>query len=80
MNKCGNRPFFRIVLMQNNLQANDPFLEDLGTYDPLPNKNNEIMVALNYERIKYYMGRGIIIKEGVLELLGKQIFLFRLGL
>ena len=76
MNKCSNRPFFRICLIQNNLETRDRYLEELGSFDPLPNKNNEMVVALNLERIRYYMGRGILVKPGVLQLLGIGLLAF----
>ena len=71
MNKCSNRPCYRIVLQRNLLTDEDPYIEDLGSYDPLPNRNNEIIFALNFERIKYHLGNRVPIKGYVSELLGK---------
>ncbi|XP_033749318.1 28S ribosomal protein S16, mitochondrial-like [Pecten maximus] len=38
---CTNRPFFHIVLTRNRSPRNARPLAQLGTYDPLPNTNNE---------------------------------------
>ncbi|KAK0396117.1 hypothetical protein QR680_001572 [Steinernema hermaphroditum] len=43
----------------------------IGTFDPLPNTRNEKLVALNYGRLKYWIGeRDAHISVPVLELLG----------
>jgi small subunit ribosomal protein S16 len=72
---CANRPFYRIILINNNMEPTDKAVEDLGSFDPLPNKDNAVVVALNYERIKYHMGRGVMLKGAVRELLGLSGFL-----
>lgn len=52
----------------------------VGTFDPLPNTRNEKLVALNIERIKYWIGeRNVHVSVPVLELLGlHSILLFHI--
>lgn len=45
----------------------------MGTFDPLPNQKNEKLVALNFGRLKYWIGeRNAHISVPVLELLGER--------
>ncbi|XP_015109971.1 probable 28S ribosomal protein S16, mitochondrial [Diachasma alloeum] len=73
---CANRPFFHIVVMPPKVEQRKPPIEQLGTYDPMPNKFNEKLVALNTERIMFWLGQGNVeISEPVEELLGIAGFL-----
>lgn len=67
---CSNRRFFRFAVTHQNYEANDPYVEDLGSIDPMPNKDNQILVALNIERIKYYLAKGVPMKGSVGTYLG----------
>ena len=49
-----------------------PF-EQLGTYDPMPNKDGQILLSLNLERIRYWIGRGALFTDNMQELMGKWI-------
>lgn len=58
--------------MQQRKRINSqPVIEQLGSYDPMPNAYNEKLVALNLERIKYWLGKGAHVTPPVAELLGK---------
>ena len=48
-----------------------PPIEQVGTYDPIPNEHGEKLCSLNLERIAFYVGQGIKISEDVSTLLGK---------
>lgn len=50
-------------------------IEQVGTYDPVPNKFNQKMVSLNYERIRHWLGCGAHLSQPVGELLGISGFL-----
>ncbi|XP_029052741.1 probable 28S ribosomal protein S16, mitochondrial [Osmia bicornis bicornis] len=67
---CANRPFYHIVVMDTKQQQHKPPIEQLGTYDPLPNKYNEKIVALNFERLQYWLGKGADISKPVAAILG----------
>ncbi|MBI4683664.1 MAG: 30S ribosomal protein S16 [Nitrospirae bacterium] len=49
------RPFYRLVITDSKAKRNGPFIEILGTYDPLK-EPSEIKVDL--ERAKYWLQRG----------------------
>ncbi|XP_068624218.1 small ribosomal subunit protein bS16m isoform X2 [Battus philenor] len=51
-----------------------PVIEQLGSYDPMANFNNEKLVALNLERIKFWLGQGAHVTTPVAELLGLSGF------
>lgn len=56
-----------------------PVIEQVGTYDPMPNVHNEKLVTLNFERIRHWIGRGAHISAPVAEILGTHVlFLFLL--
>ncbi|KAM9859097.1 small ribosomal subunit protein bS16m [Aulostomus maculatus] len=65
-----NRPFFRIVAAHNKRARDGKYIEQLGTYDPLPNIYNEKLVSFDYERIKYWIGCGAHTTKPVDKLLG----------
>ncbi|XP_066591637.1 small ribosomal subunit protein bS16m isoform X1 [Prorops nasuta] len=73
---CANRPFYHIILTgrKTDLHVMPP-IEQLGSYDPIPNKFDEKLVSLNLERIHYWMGRGAALSEPLERLLGLSGFL-----
>lgn len=70
ISNCNNRKFFRIAVTHQNYELSDGFIEDLGSIDPMPNKDNNILVALNIERIKYYLSKSTRVNDKVAEILG----------
>lgn len=70
-----NRPFYRIVAAYNKRARDGKYIEQLGSYDPLPNIYNEKLVSFNYDRIKYWMGCGAHPTKPVAKLLGQCVFL-----
>ena len=69
---CRNRPFYHIVVAKKsfpNRHYIDP-VEQVGTFDPYPNSNNEKLCALNLERLNHFIAGGITIEEPVAQLLG----------
>ncbi|XP_015173784.1 PREDICTED: probable 28S ribosomal protein S16, mitochondrial [Polistes dominula] len=67
---CANRPFYHIVVMDTKAAEHMPPIEQLGTYDPIPNKYNEKLVSFNFERIQYWLGQRVAVSKPVAELLG----------
>lgn len=70
INKCSNRHFYRIALCHSRMGIRDGQIEDLGSYDPLPNKDNEILVALNINRIREHLSRKVKVTGLAAEFLG----------
>src|SRR5438046_10134623 len=50
-----NNPVFRIVVADNRSPRDGKFIEQIGTYQPLKKGDN---FALDYERAKYWIGKG----------------------
>ncbi|MBN3293391.1 RT16 protein, partial [Polypterus senegalus] len=67
---CVNRPFYRIVAAYNKRARDGKYIEQLGSYDPLPNIYNEKLVSFNYDRIKYWLACGAHPTKPVAKLLG----------
>merc|ERR1712071_507231 len=72
---CTNRPFYHIVVQKRKDTQDGNVIEQLGSYDPMPNENNEKLVALNFERIQYWIGQGATVSQPVGQLLGLSGFL-----
>jgi len=73
-----NRPFFHIVVTNTkvkNLKRKLPVVEQIGSYDPMPNTKNQKLVSLNVERMRYWMGQGATVSYPVARLMGLVGFL-----
>ncbi|XP_068598863.1 small ribosomal subunit protein bS16m [Brachionichthys hirsutus] len=68
--KQANRPFYRIVAAYNKRARDGTYLEQLGSYDPLPNLYNEKLVSFNYDRLKHWLACGAHPTLPVAKLLG----------
>ncbi|KAK9875301.1 hypothetical protein WA026_007698 [Henosepilachna vigintioctopunctata] len=62
---CTNRPFYHIVVTEVKRDQVDPVIEQVGTYDPIPNEYNEKLCSLNFERIKHWIGNGARVSNPV---------------
>lgn len=60
------------LLLQTYKEQYQPVIEQLGSYDPMPNERNEKYLAFNFERIRYWLGQGADISRPVAEILGKH--------
>ena len=49
------RPFYRVVIADSRERRNGPFIEIIGTYDPLKEPSE---VKLDVEKVKYWLQRG----------------------
>ena len=63
------KPFYRIVVADNESPRDGKFLEVVGTYNPLMDPAE---VNLKDERVKYWMDQGAIPTGTVKNLLKKQ--------
>lgn len=69
---CTNRPFNHIVLTEKHRQRKGLVIEQLGTFDPMPNAFGEKMVAVNFERVMYWMKQGAELSGAMERLLGNN--------
>jgi small subunit ribosomal protein S16 len=60
------KPFYRIVVANQQSSRDGRFVEIIGTYDPMP---NPAKVELKQERARYWLGVGAQPSEGVMRLL-----------
>ena len=65
------RPFYRIVVADNESPRDGRYLENVGTYNPL---KEPVEVSFEEERIRYWMGQGAIPSDTVKSLLKKEGF------
>ena len=65
------RPFYRIVVADNESPRDGRYLENVGTYNPL---NEPVEVSVKEERIRYWMDQGAIPSDTVKSLLKKEGF------
>nr|CAG4650654.1 EOG090X0KAD [Sida crystallina] len=72
---CTNRPFYRIVVQRTRDTQDGPVIEQVGSYDPLPNIKNEKLVAFNFERVQHWLAQGASLSGPVAELLGLSGYL-----
>ncbi len=49
------RPFYRVVIADSRARRNGPFIEIIGTYDPLKEPSE---VKLDVEKVQYWLQRG----------------------
>ena len=66
------RPFFRIVAADIRAPRDGRYIERLGTYNPMREKDDPERVNLNLERIKYWLSVGAKPTERVTGFLAKE--------
>ncbi|CAK5045115.1 unnamed protein product [Meloidogyne enterolobii] len=71
---CSNRPVYHIAVYPDKALGEHyrgNMIENLGTFDPIPNDRNEKLVSLKFDRLKYWLGvRNAEVSVPLLELLG----------
>jgi small subunit ribosomal protein S16 len=65
------KPFYRIVVADNESPRDGRFLENVGTYDPA---HDPAKITLKMERIRYWMDQGALPTDTVHSLLKKEGF------
>jgi small subunit ribosomal protein S16 len=65
------KPFYRIVVADNESPRDGRFLENVGTYDPA---HDPAKITLKMERIRYWMDQGALPTDTVRSLLKKEGF------
>ncbi|XP_032258428.1 28S ribosomal protein S16, mitochondrial-like [Phoca vitulina] len=61
---CTNQPFYHIVAA-HKCPRDGRFVEQLVSYDPLPNSHGEKIVAFNLDRIRHWIGCGAHLSKPV---------------
>ena len=63
-----NRPYFRIVAVDSRTRREGPYIEELGTYDPL---NDDIGFKIDLEKAEKWIGNGAQASDTVKSLMKK---------
>jgi len=63
------KPFYRIVVADNDSPRDGRFMEIVGTYNPL---QDPVEVTVKADRVKYWVGKGAILTDTVRNLFKKQ--------
>lgn len=66
-----NRPHYSIVVADKRMPRDGRFIEKVGTYNPLLNKDDANRVIINAERAKYWLDQGAQPSDRVAIFLGK---------
>lgn len=66
-----NRPHYSIVVADKRMPRDGRFIEKIGSYNPLLNKDDANRVILNAERAKYWLDQGAQPSDRVATFLGK---------
>ena len=68
------RPFYRIVVAESRFARDGKFVERIGSYNPMLQREDPLRVVLDAERAKYWLSKGALPSERV------QIFFANAGL
>ena len=63
------RPFYKIVVAENTSPRDGKFIERLGSYNPLVEKDSAEHIVANAERIMYWMSVGAQLSPRVQKLI-----------
>lgn len=76
MSRAGtkHRPFYKIVVADSRKPRDGAFIERLGSYNPMLQKDDKNRVVLDVERIKYWISKGALPSDRI------AIFLHHAGL
>lgn len=64
------RPFYRIVVADSRSPRDGRFIERLGTYNPMLDKNDPDRVTIKRERVEHWLGQGARPTDKVARFLG----------
>ena len=65
------RPFYKLVVAENTAPRDGKFLERLGSYNPLLEKDNKERLVVDAERVKHWLSVGAKATERVEKLLSE---------
>lgn len=59
------RPFYKMVVAENTAPRDGKFIERIGSYNPLLEKDSAERLVVNQERAKYWLSIGAVASERV---------------
>jgi small subunit ribosomal protein S16 len=66
------KPFYRIVAADQRSPRDGKFIEILGKYDPMVEKDSEQRITLTQERVKYWLSQGALTTDRVARILAEK--------
>ena len=63
------RPYYRVVVQDSRLATSSKTIDEVGTYRPVEAENQ---LTLNEEKIKEWIGKGVVVSDTVKNLLNSQ--------
>ncbi|MDG2313286.1 MAG: 30S ribosomal protein S16 [Alphaproteobacteria bacterium] len=69
------RPFYRIVIADSRSPRDGRFIEKIGTYNPMLQKENPARVSIDIDRAKHWLGVGALPSERVAKFLANVDFM-----
>jgi small subunit ribosomal protein S16 len=70
-----HRPFYRMVAADSRAPRDGKFLEIVGTYNPIANKEGIKEIRLKTDRLRYWLSVGAQASDRVAWVLGKFVIL-----
>lgn len=67
-----NRPVYRVVATDSRAKRDGRFLEALGMWDPIPDREGKKNLRLHFDRVRYWIGVGAQPSDRVAKILGKS--------
>jgi small subunit ribosomal protein S16 len=61
-----NRPYYRVVVMEKRSKANGKYIDQIGFYDPLKEKNP---LTIDKSKLNNWITKGVQVSEGINKLL-----------
>src|SRR6201993_3160956 len=74
------RPFYSIVVADSRSPRDGRFIEKLGTYNPMVERDHAERLVLKEERIKHWLGVGALPTERVARFLGDAGYIAKPGI
>ena len=65
------RPFYRMVVAENTAPRDGKFIERVGSYNPLLEKEHQERLVVKSERVKYWISVGAQASEKIQKLLSE---------
>ena len=62
---CKNRPYWRLVAVDERAKRDGAILDNLGTYDPI----KHALLQLHADRVKYWMSMGAQCTDAALKII-----------
>ena len=63
------RPYYRVVVQDSRLATSSKTIDEVGTYRPVEAENQ---LTLNEEKVKEWLGKGVVVSDTVRDLLNSQ--------